>query len=85
MFQKKADQTFEGLPGVVAIAYTVVFGKTEVEHDEYLDNVMKRTQEVDLCQDKSVVKCNIGNVCSDEHCLWINMFKIQILWKLNNS
>ena len=53
MFQKKADQTFEGLPGVVAIA------------DEYLDNVMKRTHEVDLCQDKSVVKSHrikfVGN------------------------
>ncbi|KAK2172687.1 hypothetical protein NP493_940g00016 [Ridgeia piscesae] len=45
VFQKKVDQTFEGLPGVVAIADDiVVFGQTEAEHDE-LDNLMKRTQE----------------------------------------
>ena len=59
MFQKKVDQTFEGLPGVVAIADDiVVFGKTEAEHDEHLDNVMKLTQEVGLClhPDKCVVK-----------------------------
>ena len=58
VFQKKVDQTFEGLPGVVAIADNiVVFGKTEAEHDEHLDNVMKLTQEVGLClnPDKCVV------------------------------
>ena len=58
VFQKKVDQTFEGLPGVVAIADDiVVFGQTEAEHDE-LDNLMKRTQEVGLClnPDKCVVK-----------------------------
>ena len=44
VFQKKVDQTFEGLPGFVAIADDiVVFGKTEAEHDEHLDNIMKRT------------------------------------------
>ena len=55
VFQKKVDQTFEGLPGVVAITDDiVVFGKTEAEHDKH----MRRTQEVGLClnPDKCVVK-----------------------------
>ncbi|KAK2152489.1 hypothetical protein NP493_2450g00002 [Ridgeia piscesae] len=59
MFQKKVYQTFEGLPAVVAIADDiVVFGKTEAEHDEHMNNAMKRTQEVGLClnPDKCVVK-----------------------------
>ena len=57
LFQMKVDQTFEGLPGVVAIAdYIVVFGKTEAEHDKQLDNVMRRTQDVGLNPDKCVVK-----------------------------
>ncbi|KAK2190146.1 hypothetical protein NP493_86g04009 [Ridgeia piscesae] len=59
VFQNKVDQTFEGLPVVVAIGDDiVVFGKTEAELDEYMDNVMKRTQEVGLCliPDKCVVK-----------------------------
>ena len=59
VFQKKVDQTFEELPGVVAIADDiVVFGKTEAEHDKHIDNVMKRTHEVGLClnPDKCVVK-----------------------------
>ncbi|KAK2171261.1 hypothetical protein NP493_1083g00015 [Ridgeia piscesae] len=49
VFQKKVDLTIEGLPGVVAIADDiVVFGKTKAEHDEHLDNVMKRKQEIGL-------------------------------------
>ena len=41
VFQKKVDQTFEDLPGVIAIADDiVVFGKTEAEHDKHLDDVM---------------------------------------------
>ena len=59
VFQKKVDQTFEDLPGVIAIADDiVVFGKTEAEHDKHLDDVMKRTQQVGLClnPDKCVVK-----------------------------
>ena len=59
VFQKKVDQTFEDLPGVIAIADDiVVFGKTEAEHDKHLDDVMKRTQHVGLClnPDKCVVK-----------------------------
>ena len=58
VFQKKVDQTFEDLPGVIAIAIIVVFGKTEAEHDKHLDDVMKRTQQVGLClnPDKCVVK-----------------------------
>ena len=59
VFQKKVDQTFEDLPGVIAIADDiVVFGKTEPEHDKHLDDVMKRTQHVGLClnPDKCVVK-----------------------------
>ena len=73
VFQKKVDQTFEGLPGVVAIADDiVVFGKTEAEHDEHLDNVMKRTQEVGLYlnPDKCVVKSHrikfFGNYLSSK-------------------
>ena len=47
VFQKKVDQIFEDLPGVIAIADDiVVFGKTEAEHDKHLDDVMKRTQHV---------------------------------------
>ena len=50
VFQKKVDQTFEDLPGVIAIADDiVVFDKTEAEHDKHLDDVMKRTQQVGLC------------------------------------
>ena len=59
VFQKKVDQTLEGLPGVAAITDDiVVFGKTEAEHDKHMDNVMRRTQEVGLClnPDKCVVK-----------------------------
>lgn len=59
VFQKKVDQTFEDLPGVIAIADDiVVFGKTEAEHDKHLDDVMKRTEQVGLClnPDKCVVK-----------------------------
>ena len=59
VFQKKVDQTFEDLPGVIAIADDiVVFGKTEAEHDKHLDDVMKRRQQVGLClnPDKCVVK-----------------------------
>ena len=45
VFQKKVDQTFEGLPGVVAIPDDiVVFGKTEAERDKHVDNVMRRTK-----------------------------------------
>ena len=73
VFQKKVDQTFEGLPGFVAIADDiVVFGKTEAEHDEHLDNIMKRTQEVGLClnPDKCVVKSHrikfFGNYLSSK-------------------
>ena len=73
VFQKKVDQTFEGLPGVVAIIDDiVVFGKTEAEHDEHLDNVMKRTQEVGLClnPDICVVKSHrikfFGNYLSSK-------------------
>ena len=73
VFQKKVDQTFEGLPGVVAIADDiVVFGKTEAEHDKHLDNVMKRTHEVGLClnPDKCVVKSHrikfFGNYLSSK-------------------
>ena len=54
VFQKNVDQTCEGLPGVVAIADDiVVYGKSEAEHDEHMDNVMKRTQEVGLCLNPS--------------------------------
>ena len=59
VFQKKVDQIFEGLPGVVAIADgIVVIGKTETEHDKHLDNVMRCTQQAGLClnPDKCVVK-----------------------------
>ena len=73
VFQKKVDQTFEGLPGVVAIADDiVVFDKIEAEHDEQLDNVMTRTNEVGLClnPDKCVVKSHrikfFGNYLSSK-------------------
>ncbi|KAK2146081.1 hypothetical protein NP493_3769g00000 [Ridgeia piscesae] len=62
VFQKKVYQTFEGLPGVVAIADDiVVFGNNEAEHDEHMNNAMKRTQEVGLClnPDKCVVKSHM--------------------------
>ena len=49
-----------------------MFGKTEAEHDEHLDNVMKRTQEVGLCfnADTCVVKSHpikfFGNYLSSK-------------------
>ena len=73
VFQKKVNQTFEGLPDVVAIADDiVVFGKTQAEYDEHMDNVMKRTQEVGIClnPNKCVVKSHrikfFGNYLSSK-------------------
>ena len=49
VFQKKVDQTFEGLHGVVAIADDIVlFGKTEAEHDKHLDNGIAGDHETEM-------------------------------------
>ena len=47
VFQKKVDQTYDGLPGVVGIADDiVVFGKDNKEHDVNLINMMERTRDI---------------------------------------
>ena len=49
IFQKKIDQTFDRLAGVIGIADDiVVFGANEVEHDQKLYNMMERTLQVGL-------------------------------------
>lgn len=49
VFQKKVDQTFEGLPGVIGIVDDiVVYGKDDAEHDANLIRLMDRTREVGL-------------------------------------
>ena len=44
VFQKRIDQTFEGLTGVVGIVDDIVlFGKSEQDHDKNLETAMNRT------------------------------------------
>ncbi|XP_026054529.1 uncharacterized protein K02A2.6-like [Carassius auratus] len=57
-FQRKIDETYEGLDGVAAIVDDIlVFGKTKEEHDANLRAVLVRTREkgVRLNPDKSVI------------------------------
>ncbi|XP_012942933.1 uncharacterized protein K02A2.6-like [Aplysia californica] len=49
IFQKKMDQTFEGCQGVIGITDDiVVFGKTEQEHDQNLQEMIRRCVETGL-------------------------------------
>ena len=49
VFQKRIDQTFEGLTGVVGIADDiVVFGKSEQDHDKNLEAALNRTESAGL-------------------------------------
>lgn len=56
-FQRKIDETYEGLDSVAAIVDDIlVFGKTKEEHDANLRTVLMRTHEKGVClnPDKSV-------------------------------
>lgn len=45
-FQRRVDETYEGLTGVAAIVDDIlVFGKTKLEHDNNLRAMLKRTRE----------------------------------------
>lgn len=58
-FQRKIDESFEGISGVTAIVDDIlVFGRTRDEHDENLRPVLKRARErgIKLNPDK----CTIG-------------------------
>lgn len=57
-FQRKIDETYEGLDGVAAIVDDIlVFGKTKEEHDANLRAVLTRTREkgIRLNPDKSMI------------------------------
>lgn len=45
-FQRRVDETYEGLKGVAAIVDDIlVFGRTKEEHDENLRAILQRTRE----------------------------------------
>lgn len=49
IFQKKIDQTFDSITGVIGIADDiVVFGTNEAEHDQNLYSMLERTRQVGL-------------------------------------
>lgn len=57
-FQRKIDETYEGLNGVMAIVDDIlIFGKTKAEHDENLLAMLQRSRQrgVKLNPEKSVI------------------------------
>jgi hypothetical protein len=57
-FQRKIDETYEGLNGVVAIVDDIlVYGRTKKEHDDNLHAMLQRSREkgVKLNQEKSIL------------------------------
>lgn len=67
-FQRKIDETYEGLPGVAAIVDDIlVYGRTKDEHDKNLRAMLERTREkgVRLNPEKSTI-C-VPEVCYFGH------------------
>ncbi|MES9883587.1 MAG: RNase H-like domain-containing protein [Sedimenticola sp.] len=59
VFERKMDETFEGLNGVLAIVDDIlVYGKNKEEHDRNLRNVMTRARESGIKLNAD--KCKIG-------------------------
>ena len=61
IFQRKIDETYDGLPGIICIADdVVVYGQDDETHDENLTRMMERTKErgLSLNYDKCHIKQN---------------------------
>ena len=60
VFQRKIDETFEGMAGVTAIVDDIlVFGKTRAEHDQNLHKVLTRAHERGIKLNADKVKIGV--------------------------
>ena len=63
VFQRKIDETFEGMTGVTAIVDDIlVFGKTRAEHDQNLRKVLTRAHERGIKLNADKVKIGVTEV-----------------------
>ena len=63
VFQRKIDETFEGMTGVTAIVDDIlVFGKTRAEHDQNLRKVLTRAHERGIKLNADKVKIGVIEV-----------------------
>ena len=63
VFQRKIDETFEGITGVTAIVDDIlVFGKTRAEHDQNLRKVLTHAHERGIKLNADMVKIGVTEV-----------------------
>ena len=63
VFQRKIDETFEGMTGVTAIVDDIlVFGKTRAEHDQNLRKVLARAHERGIKLNADKLKIGVTEV-----------------------
>ena len=62
-FQRKIDECFEGLPGVVALVDDIlVYGKSREEHDRHLRQVLRRSHERGVKMNRDKLEVGVTQV-----------------------